>query len=381
MAKSNSFFGLRRGSTKTLTFQVLEGKQITKDRVSEVKNPRTIEQMRQRMILKTIGLGYSTMKTICDHSFEQSTYGMQSMQKFMQDNLSLIKKNMTKFGFAEFNDSTPNMGQFKISEGSLASPIQSAASLSFESNKLTVSLPSTVATTLDVANAFGVALGDIVTLVALVQTQAGNVMFAWVRFIISSAEEAISNTSIKVQSNLSVAATYTSGVSAVVTFAAVDGVNASSAALYAFIRSQKQSSGFKRSTQYLNHAIGNVKYDLSYEKALATYPVGQAYILNGENSKNDGGSNPALESFTITNNATANITAPAKAYAGATVTLTLSTAVTSNQNVYYTPANGVRTLIQAVTTTTPVNTKMTFNMPMDNVTISMGTGGDDEFEE
>ena len=48
MAKSKSFFGLRRGSTKSLTFQVLDGVQITKDRVSEVKNPRSVSQMKQR---------------------------------------------------------------------------------------------------------------------------------------------------------------------------------------------------------------------------------------------------------------------------------------------------------------------------------------------
>lgn len=51
MAKSASFFGLRRGSTKTLTFSVLDGQQITKDRVTEVKNPRTDMQMQQRCLM------------------------------------------------------------------------------------------------------------------------------------------------------------------------------------------------------------------------------------------------------------------------------------------------------------------------------------------
>ena len=41
MAQSKGFFGRRKGSTKSLTFSVLDGKQITKDRVYDVKNPRT----------------------------------------------------------------------------------------------------------------------------------------------------------------------------------------------------------------------------------------------------------------------------------------------------------------------------------------------------
>ena len=47
MAQSKGFFGLRKGSTKSLTFSTLDGKQITKDRVYDVKNPRTENQMRQ----------------------------------------------------------------------------------------------------------------------------------------------------------------------------------------------------------------------------------------------------------------------------------------------------------------------------------------------
>ena len=62
MAKSKSFFGLRKGSTKTLTFSVLDGQQITKDRVTDVKNPRSKAQMEQRCILKTAALAYSTLK-------------------------------------------------------------------------------------------------------------------------------------------------------------------------------------------------------------------------------------------------------------------------------------------------------------------------------
>lgn len=38
MAKSANYFGLRKGSTKSHTFSVVDGKQITKDRVEGCKN-------------------------------------------------------------------------------------------------------------------------------------------------------------------------------------------------------------------------------------------------------------------------------------------------------------------------------------------------------
>ena len=54
MAKSQTFFGLRKGSTKSLTFSVLNGQQVTKDRVIGGKNPRTESQMIQRVLMNTI---------------------------------------------------------------------------------------------------------------------------------------------------------------------------------------------------------------------------------------------------------------------------------------------------------------------------------------
>ena len=70
MAKSEGYFGLRRGSTKSHTYQVSDGQQITKDRVGTPKNPRSIRQMTQRCLLATIGSAYRAMKSVCDHSFE-----------------------------------------------------------------------------------------------------------------------------------------------------------------------------------------------------------------------------------------------------------------------------------------------------------------------
>lgn len=88
MAKSSSFFGLRRGSTKSLTFQVVNGTQVTKDRVTNVKNPRSYAQATQRAKMATVADAYRALSTICDHSFESVAYGPESRRQFMSLNLA-----------------------------------------------------------------------------------------------------------------------------------------------------------------------------------------------------------------------------------------------------------------------------------------------------
>ena len=114
MAKSSSFFGLRRGSTKSLTFQVVDGKQVTKDRVTYVKNPRSYAQATQRAKMATVADAYRALSTICDHSFESVAYGPASRRQFMSLNLARAIKPEPK-GF-----SLPIGVGLQVSKGTLA---------------------------------------------------------------------------------------------------------------------------------------------------------------------------------------------------------------------------------------------------------------------
>ncbi len=87
MAKSKSFFGLRSGSTKSLTFQVYKGQQITKDRVYRVSNPRTDAQMQQRALIPIVAAARASLKDIVDNSFEGVAYGETSLREFSKQNL------------------------------------------------------------------------------------------------------------------------------------------------------------------------------------------------------------------------------------------------------------------------------------------------------
>ena len=122
MAQSKGFFGLRKGSTKSLTFSTLDGKQITKDRVYDVKNPRTESQMRQRMLMTTVGAAYKMLKSIADHSFEGYSSGMQCMRQFNSRNLNRFKQAAAAKGsvaFNEYKDGDINPLPFILASGSL----------------------------------------------------------------------------------------------------------------------------------------------------------------------------------------------------------------------------------------------------------------------
>ena len=122
MAKSKSFFGLRTGSTKSLTFQTYRGQQITKDRVTSVSNPQSAAQMDQRLLLPMVANARTRLAGLVDHSFEGVPYGYQSLQKFSSMNLQKGALPVTSYVPKGLSD--PGRANFIIADGSLSSPLQ-----------------------------------------------------------------------------------------------------------------------------------------------------------------------------------------------------------------------------------------------------------------
>ena len=120
MAKSKSFFGLRTGSTKSLTFQVYRGQQITKDRVYRVANPRTAAQMTQRALIPIVAAARSALKGLVDHSFEGVAYGEASLKEFSKQNLRAGALTVTSF--SPNGVSNPGFADLIVSNGSINVP-------------------------------------------------------------------------------------------------------------------------------------------------------------------------------------------------------------------------------------------------------------------
>ena len=120
MAKSKSFFGLRTGSTKSLTFQVYRGQQITKDRVYRVSNPRTQAQMTQRALIPIVAAARSALKGLVDHSFEGVAYGEASLKEFSKQNLRAGALTVTSY--SPNGVSNPGFADLIVSNGSINVP-------------------------------------------------------------------------------------------------------------------------------------------------------------------------------------------------------------------------------------------------------------------
>ena len=127
MAKSKSFFGLRTGSTKSLTFQVYRGEQITKDRVYRVSNPRTEAQMTQRALIPIVAAARSALKGLVDHSFEGVAYGEASLKEFSKQNLRAGALSVTSY--SPNGVSNPGFADLIVSNGSINVPYEIATSL------------------------------------------------------------------------------------------------------------------------------------------------------------------------------------------------------------------------------------------------------------
>lgn len=167
MAKSKGFFGLRSGSTKNFTFSELNGQQITKERVYKVKNPRTLQQMRQRMVMASVSAGYSYLKEICDHSFEGFGVGSPCMSEFMRLNLDALKtkaqNDSAVVAFNAFQDKNINPVPFVVAKGSLDEIVPTIAD-----GKLSWSTPKNDADTTTAEGiyaALGLNQGDMVTFI------------------------------------------------------------------------------------------------------------------------------------------------------------------------------------------------------------------------
>lgn len=295
MAKSKSFFGLRRGSTKTLTFSVFNGKQVTKDRVELVKNPRSLAQMQQRMAMATASAAYAHMKEIVDHSFEGVTYGLNNMSEFIKQNTKAIKDAIidpvnAKFAFNPYKDRNLYGGQFIMSAGS-ASPIpanqikvysglEDKTLVAFgEENEQVQTITAN-----DLYAKLGIGVGDMCTIcfIAKDDTDASGI-FGFVRLKAKAAGAVALTTQnyttyFDVESNLPIAPQGWSDGQA--TFmVTTTGTLESGEVEYCAIHSVKSSNSWLRSSAVMN--VGEYVLSPEYADAIATYPVGESYVLNG----------------------------------------------------------------------------------------------------
>lgn len=294
MAKSKSFFGLRRGSTKSLTFSVLNGQQVTKDRVYGGKNPRSLAQMIQRMCMATSSAAYAAMKQIVDHSFEGTSYGANTMAKFLSINTKSLKENYQNeegyYGYNPYGDRGLKVGRWQMSLGT-ATEINYGAILAVKaSHSVSVNWQSATSGTVnanEILKNLKINVGELCT-TCFMYAKAGSAddwAFGFVRLTALKAGEVTLTAE-----NLSEYFLIESNMGGVQISIANNGIDWSCTVAddettitdlpKCHIHSVKSNGAWLRSFAEMN--LPN-KIDIapSAEDALATYPVGETYVLNG----------------------------------------------------------------------------------------------------
>lgn len=288
MAKSSTYFGLRRGSTKSHTFSVVDGKQITKDRVEGCKNPRTLAQMSQRCMVATIGVAYSAMKCICDHSFEDQTAGMQCMSKFMHENLKKIRisKEYSNgfFGFSKFQQSGLVPGSYIIADGSLPKSLVDAEidSVDAATGKVTLTLVLTSDGSIaEVAEDMGCKkFDDMCTVAVMYPKTDGSYGFGAVRFTYKTGATVLDSFSVAVIGDFAGAtpsfSSNTLKVDVRLAYNLAEDATRDNTYMAA-ITSRYVNGKWLRSPALFDVAEATP----TFAQAIATYPVGQERFLNG----------------------------------------------------------------------------------------------------
>lgn len=292
MAQSKSFFGLRRGSTKTLTFSVYNGKQVTKDRVTDVKNPRSAMQMKQRAIMATALRGYSALKEICDHSFEGITYGQKSMNYFVSENARMIRDTAPNVNLS-FSKGNSVSNTYIISKGTLPRIEVESAIDDGSIYQFKIPMVNGASTTFGkiMSNLGANLAGDMITFVFLKDNQGSNASVYWVRLKLSDK-----NKSTAIAESDNILEKLTEGTDFETN---IDNFTPSDLALLSMtnslipeltsesqvsqsvgvIMSRKTDTGWLRSPSTMT----NLKNEFNYTEAIASYPESGEKILNGGN--------------------------------------------------------------------------------------------------
>ena len=226
--------------------------------------------------MSTVIKAYSSMKDICNHSFEGIPYGQKTMNTFISENINMIRKGVPNVNLSEWKgEAAPN--SYIISRGSLPSVVLNTDGpfVHFQAK------PSTIGQFFDLFGATQV--GDMVTTCIL-----DGAKFIWIRYTRTAENQS------KVLGEGKVSPSFTPqtdietniGYGSELTKYSWDNSTSDSMVVLLVegcsigcIVSRKSEQGWLRSTCVMSLDYSNK----NYTSALATYPSIEEPILNGGN--------------------------------------------------------------------------------------------------
>lgn len=181
--------GYARGKVGDLVFSRSNGKQITRARASQVRNPQTESQMIQRIILNTVAQAYSKFINITDHSFEGVNGAQKSMSYFMRRNMDNLRTRLQNdiadgydlgsiYAFTPVGSNEYSANEYIMSKGTL--PEIAAGFATGNVAKFALSANTYQA----VLDDYGLQRGDQLTLIVTQGTTGANTSFYFARIIL-----------------------------------------------------------------------------------------------------------------------------------------------------------------------------------------------------
>lgn len=262
-----------------------EKQQVVRSLAEQVANPRTIAQMRGRMIMSTVMQAVSQLSQIIDHSFDGFPAGQPSISEFIKRNYALVKEDVAAhfaggnaFALNEFQVKGVKAGPYIVSDGLAVVPA-AVTSPEGDNSAIAINIGAAAPTLAQVKAALGVASGDYFTKVVLLADGRA----AFVRAYIGG--EMADNTVITAD-NVAQVVSLSGNVAATISFAAAGAAStitikptlASDVVAHGIIVSQKKGSSWIHSNTTLV-VVGDALPTAA--DALPTYPVGAERYLNG----------------------------------------------------------------------------------------------------
>lgn len=252
--------------------------QVVRSLAESVANPQTSAQMKGRAIMSTVMQAVSALAQIIDHSFDNVPAGQPNVSEFIRRNYALIKEDVAAhaasantFGIVKYGEKGAKQGVYVIAAGSAYLP----AALANAAAKATLTVAGDSLTVANIKSALGLGSDEYFTLVGL--TAAGAAEIA--RFRIG---ETLSDDTVVTSSNIADLFAIEANCTPVV---AVNGmaieINLPNAQGNSAIIISKFENGAYKHNDATLLAVASPSY--TFDVAIATYPVGEARLLNGGN--------------------------------------------------------------------------------------------------
>ena len=252
--------------------------QVVRSLAESVANPQTSAQMKGRAIMSTVMQGVSALAQIIDHSFDNVPAGQPNVSEFIRRNYALIKADVAAnpsasnaFGIVKYGEKGAKQGAYVIAAGSAYLP----AALVNAAAKATLTVSGESLTVANIKSALGMTTEEYFTLVGLTTTGTAEIA----RFRLG---DTLSDDTVVSSSNIADLFAIEANCTPVV---AVNGmaieINLPNAqANSAIIISKFENGAYKHNDATL---LAVDAPSFTFDVAIATYPIGEARLLNGGN--------------------------------------------------------------------------------------------------